>query len=238
MIGYSAESQNAVPEKNSRYRLPPKPPPPPTPAMQLHSLKARLQPLGLLNFLDMNITGGLEYVYAKKKSVSIDLGYVFASGRPSQNNSGLSPAVGFIGRLAHRFYLSENDAWFIDADITARTTRYNDGEQWVDRGVVNGVPAYQELMQVYSRFNAVILECKGGRFAYIASSGKSTFEYWIGLGVRYRNFYAILPDDAVIPDEGLALFTRPYGSAWLPSLSVGGRFTFTIRSATPKAKEP
>lgn len=230
-----AQSQEPPSKPNYRYRQVRKPPPPTT-AMQLHTLKARVQPLGLLNFVDMNLTGGLEYIYAKNKGISFDFGYVFASGRPQQNNSGLSPAVGFIGRLGHRFYISDQDAWFIDADITARTTRYNDGEQWVGRGVVNGVPAYEELMQVYSRFNAVIIECKGGRLAYLSPSGRSTFEYWLGLGARYRNFYAILPEDAMLPDDGFQLFARRYGSSWLPSISIGCRFAFTIKGATPKEK--
>ncbi|MCU0333637.1 MAG: hypothetical protein MUF62_01155 [Chitinophagaceae bacterium] len=205
---------------------------------QANQLKLRWQPLGLLNVFDMNLTGGLEYVYRQRRAVFADLGYVFASTMGQQNDGGITSARGIIGRAGHRFYFGRRPAAFVDTDLTYKGVRYDDGEQWIGRGVVNGVPAYEELMQVYSRKQVWTAEAKIGLVYSVHPQGKTTIENWLGLGIRWRNHLPLLPPDAQVPiTTNWLLFDFDYSRLVIPQLSLGFRLTFDVGAARKASAE-
>lgn len=189
----------------------------------------RWYPFGLINTADMNITFGAEYVYATNKSLSLDAGYIFASSYG--NSSGdIMPATGWLTRVNHRWYLSDKRApFFLEAEAAIKSARYKSGDQWVGRGVVEGVPAYEELMQVTSRKEVFMAGAKFGQHVSFSPGGRLGFEWSAGLGVRYRNYYPDLPADAqVITFGGWGFNPWNYGEEWLPDMQVVFRLTYKI----------
>jgi hypothetical protein len=190
----------------------------------------RWYPFGLINTADMNLTFGAEYVYAANKSISLDAGYIFAS--IYGNSSGdLGPSSGWLTRVNHRWYLSnKRDPFFLEAEAALKSARYKSGNQWVGRGVVDGVPAYEELMQVTSRKEVFTLGAKFGQHISFTPGGRLGFEWSAGLGIRYRNYYPDLPDDAQVSNfDGWGFNPWNYGEQWLPDMQVVFRLTYKIK---------
>jgi hypothetical protein len=190
----------------------------------------RWYPFGLINTADMNVTFGAEYVYADKKSISFDAGYIFASIYGNSNGD-LMPATGWLTRLNHRWYLSDaRDPLFLEAEAALKAARYKSGDQWVGRGVVDGVPAYEQLMEVTSRKEVFMAAAKFGQHVSFAPGGRLGFEWAAGLGVRYRHYYPDLPDDAqVITFGGWGFNPWNYGEDWLPDFQLTFRLTWKLK---------
>jgi hypothetical protein len=198
--------------------------------MQQGEVRLRWQPLGLVNVYDMNLTVGVEYAYRDNRSVMLDVGYIFSSLYGQTNNSGgLSPASGLILRSGHRWFFGRYGAQFIEAEGGLKAVKYKGDEEWVGRGVVNGVPAYEELMRITSKKEVVTLNAKYGyRFAFGRQSPVS-MEIFAGIGVRYRNYYPQLPADAeVIEFAGWGFDPFSYGSDILPDFPMGLRLTLKL----------
>lgn len=198
--------------------------------MQQGEVRLRLQPLGLVNVYDMNLTVGTEYAYRDNRSVTFDLGYVFASLFGQNVNTGdIGPASGVIVRSGHRWFFGRYGAQFIEAEGGLKAVKYRGEEEWVGRGVVNGVPAYEELMRINSKKEVVTLNAKYGfRFSFGKQSPVG-MEVFAGLGIRYRNYYAQLPADAeVVQFAGWGFDPFEYGSGFVPDLQMGIRFTYKL----------
>jgi hypothetical protein len=200
--------------------------------VQQGDIRLRWQPFGLINSFDMNLTLGTEYIYAERKGISADLGYIFAS--TYGNNGGtasLRPATGGIFRLGHRWYMGKRSPQFIETEAGLKLARYRSEETWVGRGVVAGVPAFQELMIYSSRKEVYTLNVKYGFRVDFGPKSPISMEMLMGLGVRYRNFQPNLPEDAevIIPRGGFINFNVfDYGSRWMPDFPIWIRVTYKL----------
>lgn len=193
-------------------------------------LNLRWYPLGLLNLFDMNLTIGAEYGYGQNKSLILDGGYILASVLGNEDGS-LRPASGFIVKTAHRWYYGKRRSEsFLDAEATFKKSWYQSGDQWVGRGVVDGVPAYEELMPVNSDKDVFTAGVRMGSRLRFSQNSPVGLEWWWGLGVRYRHFYPNLPADAQF-DNGDPWFFDPfnYSENWLPDLQLGLRLTWRTK---------
>jgi hypothetical protein len=190
-------------------------------------LHLRWYPLGLVNFYDLNITVGSEVSYATNKSYIVDLGYVMASIYGSETGD-LRPAKGGILKTTHRWYYGKKyKEVFLDAEAGLKMVKYKNDEQWVGRGVVNGVPAYEELMSFTSRKDVFFLGARLGKRIIFSPTSPVGLELWWGLGIRYRHYYPDLPDDAqVIQFQGWFFNPLEYDESWLPDLQMGLRLTW------------
>ncbi|HSK12886.1 MAG TPA: hypothetical protein VK907_06695 [Phnomibacter sp.] len=159
----------------------------------------RWQPLGLIDLFDMNLTLGAEHAYSADRSFALDAGYVFASVYGNENND-LQGASGFTLRVAHRWYYGSNSPWFVEPTIGMKMVRYGGDEQWVGRGVVNGVPAYEQWMKVGSKKEVVNANLRIGLRSRMDKGQRIGVEIYAGLGLRYRNYYQNIPPDAIIEE--------------------------------------
>lgn len=199
--------------------------------VQQGDIRLRWQPLGLINTFDMNLTVGAEYIYAAKKGVSVDLGYIFAS--TYGNNGGtasLRPATGGILRLGHRWYVGRRSPQFLEAEAGIKWARYRSEETWVGRGVVAGVPSYEELMVYTSRKQVYNLNVKYGYRVDFSRTSPINMEVLMGVGVRYRNFQPDLPEDAavIVPAGFINFNVFEYGSRWMPDVPIWIRLTYRL----------
>jgi len=187
----------------------------------------RWQPLGLIDPFDMNLTLGVEYAYHPKRSLTFDAGYIFASqyGSGSDGN-GINPARGVLLRGGHRFYLGRRKGSFLDTDIQYKGVRYRNEAQWVWRGVVNGVPAFEEWRSFNSRKKVWLAAVKFGVPIDFGPRTPLGMEFWIGIGLRYRNFSPDLPPDASLGNRRNFIFNfNNFGESTRGELSIGFRMT-------------
>lgn len=199
-------------------------------ASQKGSLHLRWYPMGLINTSDINFTLGADYGYGTNKSLALDLGYIFASIYGNAANE-LKPASGLVARVTHRWYIpGSRNGFFWEAEAAAKLATYQAEDQWVGRGVVNGVPAYEQLMPISSKKNVFLLNGKFGQHVSFAPGGRLGFEWCAGLGIRYRDYYADLPDDAMIQEfDTWGYDPWDYGSVWLPDMQVNLRLTWKLK---------
>ncbi|HSC54741.1 MAG TPA: hypothetical protein VLC98_14010 [Phnomibacter sp.] len=177
----------------------------------------RFYPVSLVNVFDMNVTGGVEYAYSPNRSIFFDAGYIYASVFGGENNT-LKWANGWLLRTGHRWYVGNpnNGLGYLDIETMFKSARYDGNDQWMDRGVVNGVPAYQQWMEVTDRKDVWRLGVSYGKRHEFSAGSAWMMEWCFGLGVRYRNYYPNIPPDASDPSEDFSLFQ--YGEHWVPDV--------------------
>ena len=190
----------------------------------------RWYPMALLNFYDMSLTVGGEYSYAVNKSIILDAGYIMASVLGDESGD-LKPATGLNLKTTHRWYYGKRkQGTFVDIEAGFKTAKYKGGEQWVGRGVVDGVPAYEELMPVTSRKDVFTFGARMGKRIPFSPTGPVNLELWWGLGIRYRHYYPNLPEGSQLASPQ-AWFFDPfdYDESWLPDFQMGLRLTFRVK---------
>ncbi|TAD81706.1 MAG: hypothetical protein EAY75_17370 [Bacteroidetes bacterium] len=196
-------------------------------------VKLRWQPLGLLNVFDVNLTLGAEYFYAERRSVYLDAGYIFASAFSQNNGGAILPTAGMQLRGGHRWYLGNSTPWFVETDARYKHVKYAENERWVGRNVVNGIPSFSELVRYNEKKDIITVEGKVGLLGRFGRNGNCAIESWIGLGLRYRNFYADLPADAQFFDDNFDFIN--YGRYTFLNVPLGLRLTWQL-NAPPKPR--
>ncbi len=178
---------------------------------------------GLIDPMDNNITAGFEYKLSPRWSVMMDAGLVFTSLYYNEYKS--YRTSGYILRPGIRRYFSEQNKWFLEAQFHYKQVIYK-VEDWVDRGMVNGVSAYEEFTTFHYRKNAAGINIIGGIKKSVGKRKKAFFEFYAGAGIRYKEEGAYhAPEDMRIRDSGIK---RTFGGNIFPALPVGVRFIWRL----------
>lgn len=148
--------------------------------------KIHVNPLALADVGDPNISGGIEY-RNNNKGLHLDAGYIFTSIHHTSKRS--AQPYGYYFRPAYRKYKkihnNESNFWELRGGIKQVWYGITD---WVDKGLVNGVPAYQS----YETFTLkkIVLNANfiAGTQHRLNSKGNTLIEYYVGCGLRYKTF--------------------------------------------------
>lgn len=197
--------------------------------LEANKFRLRWYFLGFVNMADPNLTVGAEYAYNNKKSIGFDVGYIFASNTETPLDA--KNASGFQTKLSHRWYLSGGfDPVFLEAELFFKSVSMQPRERWVNRGVVAGVPAYEQLMEVQTRKHVFSIGPRLGQHIKIDKAGKYGFEWAVGVGMRYRRVFNNLPADAELPQPNVWLFGNlfRFGQTWRPDVTLNLRATITL----------
>ncbi|MCU0375404.1 MAG: hypothetical protein MUF24_08860 [Chitinophagaceae bacterium] len=196
--------------------------------LEVQKLRARWAAFGFLNLADPNFTVGAEYAYGRARSIGLDLGYIYASNTNTWANP--TRANGLLLRLAHRWYVSRgNSPLYLEAELFAKTVKMQPVERWVNRGVVAGIPAYEQLMMVRSRKQVLSFGPRFGQHIALSRNGIWGAEWAIGMGIRYRRLFANLPADAELPQPaGWFLNFNTFGESRGIDLQINLRVTYTF----------
>lgn len=190
----------------------------------------RWYPYALINIYDLSLTVGGEYSYAANKSMILDVGYIMASvlGDASWD---MNSATGIVLKTTHRWYYGKGkQGSFVDIEAGFKTAKYKGQEEWVGRDVVNGIPAYEELMQVTSRKDVFTFGARMGKRIAFSPTGPVNLELWWGLGIRYRHYYLNLPEGSQWEPPRPWIFNPfNYDESWFPDFQMGLRLTFRVK---------
>jgi hypothetical protein len=141
----------------------------------------RLNFTGLFDPVETNFSVGYEYRLKEKMSLAADLGYLFYSVY-FENITGTS---GYIFRPSIRLFIDEKNRGYFDTEIHYKHTNYKI-EDWLGRGCVNGIPAYEEFTTFKYKRDILGLHLKIGYQGMLSRNGKFWYEIYTGAGIRGR----------------------------------------------------
>lgn len=184
----------------------------------------RFNVLGMLDPLDGNISAGGEYIFHPRWSVTTDLSFILYSAYLPQNKS----AIGFMLKPAIRFYTSESRKGFLEATLFYKQVGYK-LEDWLGKGFVNGVPAYEEYQDFIFRKRVGGINLQAGLQANLSKDKLLRLETWFGLGIRFKWQDIKNHPDASYQTNRIFLtdLTREYYVA--PSIPFGVRLVYCIQ---------
>lgn len=138
-----------------------------------------ISPMALADIDNTAMIGG-EYRFKNNLSVLADVGYIFYSSYIEEAQK----TRGFNVRPALRIYYGRSMAHYFQVQGFYKHVNYT-LHDWLDKEVVNGVPAYSELQDFSYRKQVAALSFMTGRM--ILLGGDDWFaDVYVGLGLRYR----------------------------------------------------
>lgn len=186
----------------------------------------RVNPLGLADLYDHNLSFGIEHRLSSRWAVSLDGAWIFYSDYYTEAKN----AQGMILRPAVRRYFGRSRRFFVEAEFHYKNVFYRI-EDWVGRDAVNGVPAYEEYTSFLYRKQVWGFQTKAGIQFRISRNYKFWMECYSGIGVRYR-------EQGVYDEPANSVYTRAtdfmFGpnldspTDWLPALPLGIRFLYRV----------
>ncbi|MEO6648819.1 MAG: DUF3575 domain-containing protein [Chitinophagaceae bacterium] len=144
-------------------------------------LSLRLNPLGLVDVFDGNISGGIAYSLNQRWSITVDLSYIFYSTYLRENKG----TSGYIFKPAIRYYVSESRKFYLESTVWYKCSSYKVLD-WVDKDCVNGVPSYQEFKSFRFRKQVLGFNIQGGFQKALMKNKLLRMEIYAGIGVRLK----------------------------------------------------
>jgi hypothetical protein len=147
----------------------------------------RINVSGLLDPIETNISGGLEYRLKDNVAISLDAGYIFYSNYYQLRNGSSS---GFLFRPAIRYYTDKDKRFYIEAELHFKTvtTKLTD---WLGKDCVNNVMTYEEFTDFKVRKNVIGLNLKFGYQIKLSKNDKLWLEPYFGLGIKQRREFVL-----------------------------------------------
>ncbi|THU40838.1 hypothetical protein FAM09_01615 [Niastella caeni] len=168
--------------KNARYRELYKK----VPVMQRDTgtLYLRHNPLGLIDFMDGNITFGAEYRFNEIWAATMDAGAILYSAYFPRNRQ----ATGVLLRPGVRIYPGKYKDVFVDLQFHYKQVTYR-VRDWLEKDVVNGVASYEEFKTFRYRKQVMGVNMMAGVKEKLFRSDRFFIELYLGVGVHFKNEY-------------------------------------------------
>ena len=156
-------------------------------SLQAKDKLMRINVSGLLDPIETNFSGGLEYRLKDNLAVSLDASYIFYSNYYQSRNGNSS---GFLLRPAIRYYTDTYNRFYIEAELHFKTvtTKLTD---WLGKDCVNNVMTYEELTNFKMRKNVIGLNLKIGHQIKLSKNDRLWLEPYLGLGIKQRNEFIL-----------------------------------------------
>lgn len=200
-------------------------------------LYLRHNPLGMIDFLDGNITVGGEYRFTNTLSATMDAGYIFYSEYFSKSKR----ASGILFRPGVRVYPGKYKDYFVDLQLHYKQVMYH-VKDWIDRDLVNGVASYEELKTFRYRKQVWGVNIMGGMKQYMTRNHRFFIEVFLGVGIHIKDqnlyhepnarydapFTFNTTNNATNNTTNDAQNNTPSGRSVLPAVPGGIRLTWRI----------
>lgn len=187
----------------------------------------RMNPAGLIDLYDQNITFGAEYRLNHDWSATMDAGYIFFS----QYAGRVKNASGILLRPGIRKYADRRKDFFLDLQLHFKEVNYR-VKDWLGRNVVDNVATYEEYKIFRYHKRVVGAQFTIGGKEYLSRNHRLTFEVYGGIGVHYKeeglrgeaNSQYNPPNGGIITNRSGERQTR-----WLPAVPFGVRIVYRFR---------
>jgi hypothetical protein len=189
----------------------------------IHPIFIRANVFGLIDVLDGNLSGGIEYGIGRRSALTADLGMIFYS--VYVNNS--SASLGFHFKPSYRYYFTDRRRGYFDAGLFYKRVGYRVTD-WLEKDIVNGVAAYEELQKFIYQKNVIGLQIMSGYKAPLDKQGNFWLEFYGGLSVRAKwHQVKNMPDAAY--RRGTSLFSEdPTTTTYWPGMPGGMRLVIRV----------
>lgn len=147
----------------------------------LYKKAVRFNMLGLLDVFDGNFSLGGEYAFRPKWSVTTDVSFILYSVYFEGNKR----ALGYSIKPGIRYYAFDNQRGFLEAVVFYKRVGYK-MEDWLDKDVVNGIPAYEQYQEFIIRKRVAGLNIQAGLQKSISANKLLRLEGYFGLGIRVK----------------------------------------------------
>lgn len=182
-------------------------------------LVLRMNPLGLLDPVDYNVSFGAEYRYAENRAVTLDAGYIYFT-----NYEVNCSTTGFIFRPGIRQYFGKRKELFVEGQLHYKNVTYHI-DDWLGKEAVNGVASYEEYKHFKYKKQTMGLQCMIGvcdRFI----SRRLLIEAYIGVGIRYKKEGLYHEPNSVYEEGGIL---NDFNNKFFPVLPGGLRVIYHLR---------
>ncbi|OQP63545.1 hypothetical protein A3860_24710 [Niastella vici] len=183
----------------------------------------RLQPIGLADLLDGNFTVGGEYRFNKTWSATLDAGFIFYSKYMGYTEK----TTGILLRPGIRKYAGKYKDYFFDLQLHYKEVMYRVYD-WIDRGVVNGAPAYQELTTFRYRKQVYGVHLMAGGREFLTKDHRLFLEIVAGIGIHYKVTGAYHEGNSLVEDP-FALVINRNNNLKTPARTVMPALPLTVR---------
>jgi hypothetical protein len=170
--------------------------------------------------VDNTVMAGIEYRLRNNITLVGDAGYIFYSKYFSESKG----ASGFIIRPGIRFYLNKRNNFYVEPQIFYKQVS-NKMHDWLEKEVVNGVSAYQQLQDF--RYKRQVMGSNfliGGIFPF--SGNKGYIDIYLGIGIRYKSNSIVGEPHSVYRRDGMISIYSD--NITLPSVPGGVRIAFIL----------
>ncbi len=187
----------------------------------------RINPLGLLNPLETNLSVGYDVRVKKRLSLGADVAVYLARDAFSR------PLNGFFVRPALRLYSKNKLKTYAELSLMYKHTVQKENG-WLGMDCVNGVPSYEKFDEYKNVKDVFDISFRFGLRERLFHSANWFFECYMGLGIRQkiRSIKYAEKNTCLTADnfETFSLFGQVTpGSYTSFSLPIGIRFTRTIK---------
>jgi hypothetical protein len=182
-------------------------------------LLGRFNPTGLIDPMDERIIAGAEWKILPRLSIGTDASFVFNSAYHPNNR-----ARGYLLSPFVRWYLKK-PGHFIELQAFYKQVGYH-MHDWLQKEAVNGVGAYEELQDFTLRKEVWGINFIRGGQKILSFSRHLRFEWYFGLGLRWKRSRVHGVPDAVYSGSANSLDGPP--SVW-PSAPAGFGFVWSFR---------
>ncbi|OQP55911.1 hypothetical protein A4H97_20185 [Niastella yeongjuensis] len=188
----------------------------------------RMNFLGLLDNQDGNGSIGGEVRLNKTWSAIMDAGYIFYS----EYFKNADKASGFILRPGFRAYLNKYRNMYVDLQMHYKNVRYTIND-YMDNDAMNNPPANRELKEFQIQKRVVGGQILFGGKLFLSRNYRWFFEFYIGLGLRYKEEYLYNePDGEYGHSWGIfraGTLTPKKSTMVVAAVPYGMRLVFAIR---------
>lgn len=191
-----------------------------------HRWEVSASPFALLQ-PDNTLMSGAEYLLNPRWRLTADAGYVFYS---MFARDGSRAASGFVFRPGAKYFFGKR-GYYLQAQAFYKRVSQS-VQDWVDKDVVNGIPAYAQFQRFNLRRNVAGVNLIYGEMMPFFGMRNVFVDTYVGIGLRTRTNKPVLPKTDSYNSNNR--WTR---SGWLtideegllPSVPIGVRLLFVIR---------
>ena len=193
-----------------------------TDVSKFHPVSIRANLSGLIDVLDGNLSGGIEYGISRRSAVTADLGLIFYSVYRNSRKT-----IGFHFKPSYRYYFTDRRRGFLDVGLLYKYVGYGI-TGWLDKGIVNGVSQYREFQKFTYQKDVLGLQVMSGYKAPLDKQGKLWLEFYGGLSVR-RKWHKVRHMPDAIYRGGNSIFDEdPDSVSYWPGIPGGMRLVIRV----------